>query len=237
MCPAEDMIHPLGDAALAVEFGQSIDPEINDQVRTLHEDLQANPLLGVVETVPTYRSLVVYYRPDLIGWEGIHRALCQRLQGMAHTSPAPGGTVEIPVLYGGGEGPDLPFVAQHAGLEEEDVIRIHSQGIYRVYMLGFSPGFPYLGGMDSRIAAPRLETPRLQIPAGSVGIAGEQTGVYPLASPGGWRLIGRTPLRLYDPQRPHPILLRAGCSLRFRPVTREEFDQIAREEGQDESSC
>lgn len=230
-------ILPLGDAALIVAFGQSIDPSVNDQVRQLHEALTASPVPGIIETVPTYGSLVVYYRPDLLSWSAICGILRQRLQHMAQTPPAAGETVEIPVLYGGEGGPDLSFVAQHAGLTEEEVVRIHSQGNYRIYMLGFSPGFPYLGGMDRRIAAPRLETPRVRIPAGSVGIAGEQTGIYPLASPGGWRLIGRTPLRLYDPRRPQPILLRAGYGLRFRPIRQEEYDRIAEEEENHGLSC
>lgn len=225
------LIRPLGDAALTVSFGQAIDPAINDRVHLLHCALAENPIVGIVETVPTYCSLVVLYRPDVLCWAAICEALRLRLRNMGQEAPSSvEDTVDIPVLYGGEEGPDLHFVAQHAGLCEDEVIRIHSQGIYRIYMLGFSPGFPYLGGLDSRIAAPRLEVPRVCIPAGSVGIAGEQTGVYPLASPGGWRLIGRTPRKLYHPDRPKPILLHAGCKLRFRPINREEYDRIAREE-------
>jgi len=223
-------IRPLGDAALIVSFGQAIEPAVNDRVHLLHRSLSDDPIAGIVETIPTYCSLVVFYRPDILRWAAACEALRQRLRNMGPVSSLAEDTVEIPVLYGGEEGPDLHFVAQHAGLREDEVIRIHSQGAYRIYMLGFSPGFPYLGGMDSRIAAPRLETPRVRIPAGSVGIAGEQTGIYPTASPGGWRLIGRTPRRLYDPARPQPILLRAGCKLRFRPIDRAEYDRIAREE-------
>lgn len=233
----EVLIRPLGDAALVVSFGQAIDPAINDRVHLLHRSLSEAPIAGVVETVPAYCSLVVHYRPDILRWAPICEALRQRLRNMEQVSAPPGDVVEIPVLYGGEEGPDLQFVARHAGLTEEDVVRIHSQSTYRIYMLGFAPGFPYLGGMDGRIAAPRLETPRVRIPAGSVGIAGEQTGIYPLASPGGWRLIGRTPRRLYDPNRSRPILLRAGCSLRFRPVDRAEYDRIVREEETNGLSC
>lgn len=230
-------IRPLGDAALIVSLGQSIEPAVNDRVRLLHRSLAEDPIAGIVETVPTYCSLVVHYRPEILRWAPLCQALRQRLRDVEHAPSLPDETVEIPVLYGGEEGPDLPFVAQQAKLSVEDVIRIHSQSLYRIYMLGFAPGFSYLGGMDSRIAAPRLETPRVRIPAGSVGIAGEQTGIYPLDSPGGWRLIGRTPRRLYAPNRPQPILLRAGCGLRFRPIDRTEYDRIAREEETDGLSC
>lgn len=223
-------ILPLGDTALTVEFGNAIDPEINEQVRSLHELLAKGAIGGVVESVPTYRSLLVYYRPEEILYDRIVPEL-QRLAASLEGIPRrPGETVEIPVLYGGEWGPDLGFVAVHTGLSADEVVRIHSAGRYRVYMLGFAPGFPYLGGMDKAIAAPRLETPRLEIPAGSVGIAGEQTGVYPLASPGGWRLIGRTPLRLYDSRREEPVLLRVGQIIRFRSIDRAEYDGIAERE-------
>ena len=135
-------------------------------------------------------------------------------------------TVEIPVCYGGDYGPDLEFVAQHNSLTEEKVVAIHSAADYLVYMIGFAPGFPYLGGMSEQIAAPRRESPRLQIPAGSVGIAGAQTGVYPIETPGGWQLIGRTPLELFRPTEDPPTRLRAGDIVRFRPITSEEFDRL-----------
>ena len=137
-----------------------------------------------------------------------------------------GGLVELPVLYGGFCGPDLSFVAQHAGMTEQQIIDIHSAADYLIYMLGFTPGFPYLGGMDARIAVPRLSSPRVKIPAGSVGIAGEQTGVYPIASPGGWQIIGRTPLKLFDPGREQPFLLSAGQTVRFVPIDEAEYRRL-----------
>lgn len=223
-------ILPLGDAALSVEFGAQIDLATNERVRLLHQSLLQQPLPGVVETVPTYRSLMVVYRPETIGWEAISKELTDRVSALSGEDETPPETVDIPVLYGGEYGPDLAFVAKHAGLSEEEVVRIHSAGQYRVYMLGFLPGFPYLGGMDPRIAAPRLPSPRAEIAAGSVGIAGEQTGIYPLASPGGWQLIGRTPLPLYAPERSPSILLKAGQNLRFYSITQEEYDDISQRE-------
>ena len=147
--------------------------------------------------------------------------------GEIEIPPSP--VLEIPVLYGGEMGPDLPFVAEHAGLSEEEVIRIHSSTEYLIYMLGFTPGFTYLGGMSEKIATPRLKQPRVKIPAGSVGIAGTQTGVYPIDSPGGWQLIGRTPVKMYDPDRETPILPEAGQYIKFYPVTQEEYDAIRKE--------
>lgn len=231
---ADVRILPLGDAALTVEFGDRIDPAINRRVRMLHDSLLQNPILGVVESVPTYRALMVQYRPEQITWDKIVDALYGRLAAADGQSEHDvGEAIEIPVLYGGQWGPDLSFVAQHSGLDEAEVIRIHSEAVYHIYMLGFSPGFPYLGGMDERIAAPRLETPRVAVPAGAVGIAGKQTGIYSLSTPGGWRIIGRTPLRLYAPRRQQPILLQAGQPLRFRSIHEEEFHALCAKEADD----
>ena len=158
----------------------------------------------------------------------------KRLQGLLgrldQTDLPPSDVLEIPVLYGGEAGPDLEFVAQHAGKTPEEVIRIHSAPEYLIYMLGFTPGFTYLGGMSEEIAAPRLTAPRVKIPAGSVGIAGAQTGVYPIDSPGGWQLIGRTPVRMYDPDRETPILPQAGQYIHFYPIDQAEYDRIAAQE-------
>ncbi len=216
-----------GDTALTVEFGDAISEAVNARVRAFHIALEQSGIPGIVETVPAYRSLMVYYDPGVI----LHDALVRELEGlldrMDSISIPPSEVLEIPVLYGGEAGPDLGFVAQHAGKTEEEVVRIHTSVEYLIYMLGFTPGFTYLGGMSEEIAAPRMETPRLNIPAGSVGIAGTQTGVYPIDSPGGWRLIGRTPARLYDPGRAVPILPKAGDYIRFRAIDQEEYDRIA----------
>ena len=215
-----------GDRSLTVEFGNEIKEEIHRQVMALDARLSAAALPGIVETVPTYRSLTVLFDPAVLRRAALERAI-EAMTADAQAEETSSRTVlEIPVLYGGEAGPDLAFVAEHAGMTEEEVIRRHSETEYRIYMLGFLPGFTYLGGMDEAIAAPRLEKPRTKIPAGSVGIAGTQTGVYPLESPGGWRLIGRTPAKLYDPSREEPILTRAGDYIRFRPITAEEFARL-----------
>jgi inhibitor of KinA len=214
-----------GEQGLIVEFGNAIDPVVNARVLRLARAMAARGLEGVLETVPTYRSLLVLFDPLVLPRE----RLASEVEGLlaapaAVEAPGAGGnTVELPVLYGGEFGPDLAFVAQHNGLSPEEVISFHSSPAYLVYMIGFTPGFPYLGGMSSRLATPRLPSPRVKVPPGSVGIAGNQTGVYPLESPGGWRLIGRTPLRLFDVDAERPFLLAPGDLVRFRPVDEEEY--------------
>ncbi len=214
-----------GEQGLVVEFGNAIDPAVNARVHRLARSLAARGLEGVIETVPTYRSLLVLFDPLVLTRERLASEVEGLLTATAvEEAPGAGGnTVELPVLYGGEFGPDLDFVARHNGLSAEEVIAFHSSSAYLVYMLGFTPGFPYLGGMSSRLATPRLSSPRVKVPSGSVGIAGSQTGVYPLESPGGWRLIGRTPLRLFDVDAERPFLLAPGDIVRFRPVDEEEF--------------
>lgn len=218
-----------------VSFGEEISEELNAAVVALARSLEERPLPGVIETVPTYRSLLVYYDLGKARYSKLARALRRRCREIAAAGPAArasgGRLVEIPVLYGGSYGEDLPDVARHCGIPEEEVIARHSGRDYLIYMLGFLPGFAYLGGMDEGLATPRLGTPRQAIPAGSVGIGGSQTGIYPLRSPGGWRLIGTTPLRPYDPRRAEPILYRAGDRVRFRPIGEAEFAELrARDE-------
>ncbi len=216
-----------GDTALTVEFGREISEAVNTRIRAFRIALEQSGIPGIVETVPAYCSLMVHYDPGVIPYDALVREL-RGLTGRLDRIPIPPSEVlEIPVLYGGEAGPDLGFVAQHAGKTEAEVVRIHTSADYLIYMLGFTPGFTYLGGMSGEIAAPRLETPRLSIPAGSVGIAGTQTGVYPIESPGGWRLIGRTPVRMYDPSRAVPILPKAGEYIRFRSIDQAEYDRIA----------
>jgi KipI family sensor histidine kinase inhibitor len=220
---------PVGDAALTVEFGEAIGPEINDRVLAFVQAMDVfsrDGRSGIIEVVPTYRSATVYFDP-LAAEAG---QLAGQLRGLADALP-PGRagrlrTVEIPVVYGEEFGPDLADVAAHARLPVEEVIRLHASVRYRCYMLGFSPGFPYLGLVPEAIAMPRLAEPRASVPAGSVGIAGSQTGVYPHESPGGWRLIGRTPLRLYDRERAQPFLVEAGDAVRFVAIGHSEYEKL-----------
>ncbi len=218
-----------GDSAVTVEFGSVICPEIHQKIRAFQLALEQAGIEGITETVPAYCSLLVCYRPEKIRFAELKQRLEEVLAAADSLPLPPPLAVEIPVLYGGEMGPDLGYVAESHGLTEEEVIQIHSSQDYLIYMLGFVAGFPYLGGMDQRIATPRLETPRLRIEGGSVGIAGEQTGIYPVASPGGWRLIGRTPVKLYDAARRQPVLLEAGQYIRFRPVSEAEYREIEKQ--------
>lgn len=215
-----------GDKSVAVVFGDEISEEINTSIRAFDEALSEEQIDGITETVPTYCSLTIHYGPEKIRYRELRERL-EKLLSVAHKAQKMAVTVmEIPVLYGGECGPDLEYVAKYNNMAPEDVIRIHSSGEYLIYMLGFTPGFSYMGGMDDSIATPRLKTPRVLIPAGSVGIAGKQTGIYPIDSPGGWQLIGRTPVRLYDAERDDPILLDAGLRVKFIPIDEVEFERI-----------
>ncbi len=226
-----------GDTSVSVEFGNEICETINHKIRAFNIALAECLIPGIVETVPTYRSLMIHYDPGVIRYDDLVGQLKDLLKKTDHVQIPSSNVIEIPVLYGGEMGPDLEAVAEHCGLFENEVIQIHTSADYLIYMLGFTPGFPYLGGMDKRIAAPRLKRPRVSIPAGSVGIAGTQTGVYPVDSPGGWQLIGRTPLRLYAPNRAEPVLCRAGDYIRFRSITQAEFDAIAAQEAAGDYVC
>jgi len=212
-----------GDSALVVEFGDEISEEVNRRVHALAYALEKNPLPGFGEAVPTYRSLLVHYDPLRLSCDEA-RALVTDLLQKCEEIPLPEPEViGVPVVYGGEFGPDIEFVAEHNGLSVEEVIRLHSGATYTVYMLGFSPGFTYLGELPEALVTPRLPTPRKLVPAGSVGIAGAQTGIYPIATPGGWRLIGRTPLKLFDLNCDLPVLLRPGDRIRFAPISEGEY--------------
>ncbi|OGL14776.1 MAG: hypothetical protein A3K12_14315 [Candidatus Rokubacteria bacterium RIFCSPLOWO2_12_FULL_71_19] len=226
-------IHPkprflsCGDLAVSVELGDEISREVNARVLALEYLIQQKALAGVTETVPTFRSLLVYYDPLVVGYE----ALCATLGSLvAQARPdvlPPARIVELPCCYGGELGFELDAAAAKLGLPPDEVARLHASADYYVFFVGFTPGLPYMTGMPERLTIPRLETPRTNTPPGSVGIGGTQCSVYSVESPGGFWVLGRTPLRLYDPAAPDPILLRAGDHVRFRLIDRAEFDTIA----------
>jgi inhibitor of KinA len=216
-----------GDKALVVEFGNEISEATNSKVRNLYVALSKYKVAGIEEMTPTYRSLLIHYNPLAIKLDTLQRKVKELLENLDKVEIPKPRIIEIPTVYGGEYGPDLSFVAEHNGITPEDVVSIHSSVDYLIYMLGFTPGFPYLGGMSEKIAAPRLSAPRTKIPAGSVGIAGKQTGIYPIESPGGWQLIGRTPLSLYSPKRQPPIVLQAGDYVRFVPISADKYNEIS----------
>lgn len=230
----EARILTLSDNAVTVQFGETIDPEINLRVQLAYKMINASGIRGIIELVPTYRSLSVYYDPAELSLSALKAEIEPLIKNIKAAADERGELIRIPVAYGRKYGEDLSRVAGLNGLSEQEVISIHTEPEYPIYMLGFLPGFCYLGGMDKRIAAPRLATPRVKIAAGSVGIAGSQTGIYPIDSPGGWQLIGRTPKKLYDPNREKPILLEAGMRIKFYSIDEEEFLRISRLEGGDE---
>jgi len=215
-----------GDNCLILDLGETISIGINRNVQRLNSWIRSRSFPGLIETVPTYRSLAVYFEPCLFDPEDFCRELEDTDRLLSGPDDQVYTTIQIPVFYGDELGPDLHDLALYHGLSEEEVIQIHSGPVYYCYMLGFTPGFPYLGGLDPRIATPRLEEPRKVIPPGSVGIAGSQTGIYPIESPGGWRLIGRTPLILFDPALDPPVLIQPGWKITFRPVSSNEYHDI-----------
>ena len=220
-------ISPVGDCAISIDFGQVIDPKINRHIRQTIERIQDLHLEGIIELVPTYCALLIQYDAMLYSYSDICNLMEPLLEPSVTNDANDRVTViEIPTVYGGEFGPDLGFVASHNNLSEDEVVSIHSGTDYLVYMLGFIPGFTYLGGMDPRIATPRLSSPRTLIPAGSVGIAGEQTGTYPSDSPGGWQIIGRTPVTMYDMSKEQAALLSAGDYVRYVLIDEAEYNRI-----------
>lgn len=217
-----------GDRALFIELGDSIEPELGKRVRLLFFTVKNARIKGIMDVTPTYASLLINYDPLIISYQELQSEL-ESIENKASldTEFIKPLITKIPTVYGNGFGPDLEYVSKHNGLSPAEVVQIHSGTKYLIYMLGFTPGFAYLGGMSPKIATPRLKTPRSSIPAGSVGIAGNQTGIYPLESPAGWQLIGRTPLKLFDQHREPPVLLRAGDFLTFVSVNPDEYARIS----------
>jgi inhibitor of KinA len=207
-----------GESCLVVELGNAIEIALNRQVRALELAVEQARVKGVLEAVPTYRSLAIYYDSLTIDRDALRQQVSLLYNALGDQGDRTPKEVEIPTVYGGEYGPDLEFVARHSGLSPDKVVQLHSEPLYHVYMLGFMAGFPYLGDLAERLAVPRLSTPRLKVPAGSVGIGGRQTGIYPIESPGGWRIIGCTSLRLFDPSSETPTPILPGDKVRFVPI-------------------
>jgi inhibitor of KinA len=218
-------IVPAGDSALIVELEARIDPAVNARVIALADAVHADRIAGVRDVVPTYRSVAIYFDPLRTDANRLHACLDRATTRLGETPTSAQVLVRIPVCYGGDLGPDLSAVAGYARMSEDEVVRVHTEATYRVFMLGFVPGFAYMGTVDSRIAMPRHTVPRVRVPPRSVGIAGVQTGIYPTDTPGGWQLIGRTPLKPFDPDRPQPFLMKAGDSVQFYAIDRHEYDR------------
>jgi inhibitor of KinA len=215
----------MGDRGLLLEFGDVISPEVNGKVRRMALAIQEEKIEGITETVPTYRSLLIIYDPLVLPIGELIERLERLEEGLERFSFQEGKLTRIPAVYGGLLGPDLEGVAAYLQLSPEEVVQLHCSRPYLIYMIGFMPGFPYMGELPEALVTPRLRTPRLSVPAGSVAIAQKQTGIYPVESPGGWRIIGRTPVRLFDPQKAPPALLKMGDYVEFYPVTEKEFQE------------
>lgn len=216
---------PLGDRALLVEFGTAIDERVNQRALGFASRVSSRGVEGVLDVVPAYASVAIHFDPLRTRVEEIESVVTEELADARAAIAPSAAVVEIPCSYGGAAGPDLDELAAWAGCSVEDVISRHCSCEYRVYMIGFLPGFPYMAEVDRSIAMPRRDTPRLQVPAGSVGIAGLQTGIYPVASPGGWRIVGRTPIELFDVSRVPPSRLVPGARVRFVPIDEARLER------------
>jgi KipI family sensor histidine kinase inhibitor len=219
-------LQPSGDRGILITLGHGIDPETNGKVTALSAAISKEHIKGIEDLIPSYNQLMIQYDPLMADYEMLCEAI-RSLENKIHdVPPYKKETIHIPVLYGGDTGKDLSFVAAHNSLTEEDVVEIHTSTAYLIYMIGFTPGFPYLGELSEKIRTPRLSEPRQRIRAGSVGIADNQTGIYPIDSPGGWRIIGHTPLNLFDWNKKPPALFKPGQYIRFYSITEEEYAAI-----------
>lgn len=227
-------IRSLGDSAIILQIGNEVNLENHQKVVNIVDLMEAEPFKGFIEAVPGYNNLTVYYDPvtvlnrykeqnDKTSFEIVSELMIDYVNKTQNSSTTKNRLIEIPVVYGEEFGPDLEFVAKYNDITPEEVIQFHTEKDYLVYMIGFAPGFPYLASVNKRIATPRKKTPRPKIPAGAVGIAGEQTGMYPLESPGGWQIIGQTPIDLFTPESSPPTLLQTGDKVRFIPISKEEY--------------
>lgn len=218
-------IEPLGDCALVIHFAKIIHPDLNQHLHALAKQIRSQQPNGITDIVPSYQTLAIFYQPERIGFNALQE-LITNCNTATNTHVFQSRQIEIPVCYDQDYAPDIALLAEHCRLSIKQVIERHSQTIYTVYFLGFKPGFAYLGDLDFSLHMPRKATPRLNVPSGSVGIGGEQTGIYPQITPGGWQIIGRTPLKLFDPTLASPCLLQPGDSVRFVPICMDEFERF-----------
>ncbi len=219
---------PLGDMGVRVQFCDRVSPELNRKIQGFCRILESGKVNGIQEYVPAYDSVTIYYSPEQINYPTLCNALFNISNYDFSLETEQRNLVFIPTLYGGKYGPDLEKVASHNQITEQDVINIHTNTDYLIYMMGFLPGFPYMGGLSESITTPRFAKPRMKVPSGAVGIAGEQTVIYSMDSPGGGNLIGRTPVKLFDMSHEEPFLFQAGDKVRFVSVSEGEFHSIAR---------
>jgi len=215
----------MGDRGLLLEFGDEISHEVNEKVRRMALAIQAEAIKGIIEIVPTYRSLLIIYNPFILLIEDLKTRLQKIEEGLEKTPFPEPKLARIPVVYGGPYGPDLEEVVKYHQISTGEVIQLHCSKPYFIYMIGFMPGFPYMGELPDALITPRLKTPRLSVPAGSVAIAQKQTGIYPVESPGGWQIIGRTPIKIFDPKNEPPALLQMGDLVQFYPISEKEFEE------------
>ena len=219
----EPKIRIMGDRAVLVELGEDISPGINQKVRALYMGLATLGINGIKDLVPSYRSLMVVYNPLVIALDSLESQLNEIWNSLDEARLPEPRTIEIPVVYGDQYGPDLEWIADYHEMTPQEVIRLHTLPLYQVYLIGFMPGYPYLGEVPDEIVTPRRKTPRTHVPAGSVGIAQKQTGIYPVASPGGWQIIGRTPVQLFDPSGEPPCFIEMGDRVKFFDITEQEL--------------
>lgn len=219
-------IEPIGDLAIRVCFGAGISKSIHKRIHQFTSMLDVSNIHGIVEWVPAYNAVAIYYHPEMISYQKLVETVKKIYSTSTDVKPFQSIVYEIPVYYGGKTGKDLPFIAQYHHLSEEELIALHANKEYLIYMMGFVPGFPYLGGLSQKLAVPRLDHPRPRVHAGSVGIGGNQTGIYPSDIPSGWRIIGRTPVKLFDIENPSPCFLSAGNYIKFFPIEWNEYERI-----------
>lgn len=218
--------YPNGDSGLSIVFGQEIDPQINGKVHQLKSIIERAGIEGIVDLIPGYSSLLICYEPLILAYDSLVNRLEELLESLEEIGVNNGRVIKIPVFYGGESGPDIEMVANHNAISIEEVINLHTSSLYRIYMIGFKPGFPYLGGLPKTLSTPRLQNPRMKVKEGSVGIAGNQTGIYPQDSPGGWQIIGHTPLKLVDWLKDELTLFKPGDFIKFYSIDEDQYKKI-----------